>query len=142
MPLLIVLAVITEGCSRARSGPDVGPMPTRRTNSNVVTAADIQQYPMVSTVEELLVRLVPGIHVVRGSDGQPAVHIMGLSTGRQGGGALYVIDGVPVSTGGSIGLNPRDVQRIEVVRDGGTALYGFRGANGVIVITTKTQDLL
>jgi TonB-dependent SusC/RagA subfamily outer membrane receptor len=65
--------------------------------------------------------------------------IMGLSNSRTSGEPLYVIDGIPQPGGsGRIGLNPRDIARIEVLKEGGAmAMYGFRGANGVIVIETK-----
>ncbi|PYO29715.1 MAG: hypothetical protein DMD73_00815 [Gemmatimonadetes bacterium] len=57
---------------------------------------------------------------------------------------LYVIDGVEIEPGpgGSLtGINPRDIATIEVVKDpAGEAMYGVRGANGVIIIRTKRPD--
>ena len=54
---------------------------------------------------------------------------------------LYIVDGTPVlpgPNGGLIGINPRDIASIEVLKDAGsTAFYGLRGSNGVIVIKTK-----
>jgi TonB-dependent SusC/RagA subfamily outer membrane receptor len=55
---------------------------------------------------------------------------------------LYVIDGTPVQTTSDQGLaflNPADIAQIEVLKDAAqTALYGVQGANGVVLITTKT----
>lgn len=51
---------------------------------------------------------------------------------------LYVVDGVPLSSGGIEFLNPKDIEQIDVLKDASaTAIYGSRGANGVIIVTTK-----
>jgi TonB-dependent SusC/RagA subfamily outer membrane receptor len=51
---------------------------------------------------------------------------------------LYVVDGVPLQNGDMSNLNPRDIESINVLKDASsTAIYGSRGANGVILITTK-----
>ena len=51
---------------------------------------------------------------------------------------LYVVDGVPLQTGGIETLNPRDIESIDILKDASsTAIYGSRGANGVVLITTK-----
>jgi TonB-linked SusC/RagA family outer membrane protein len=51
---------------------------------------------------------------------------------------LYVVDGVPLSAGGIESLNPRDIESIDILKDASsTAIYGSRGANGVILVTTK-----
>lgn len=51
---------------------------------------------------------------------------------------LYVVDGVPLSSGGIEFLNPKDIEAIDVLKDASaTAIYGSRGANGVIIVTTK-----
>lgn len=51
---------------------------------------------------------------------------------------LYVVDGVPLSSGGIESLNSRDIESIDILKDASsTAIYGSRGANGVVLITTK-----
>lgn len=51
---------------------------------------------------------------------------------------LYVVDGVPLSAGGIESLNSRDIEAIDILKDASsTAIYGSRGANGVVLITTK-----
>lgn len=51
---------------------------------------------------------------------------------------LYVVDGVPLSAGGIETINPRDIESVDILKDASsTAIYGSRGANGVVLITTK-----
>lgn len=51
---------------------------------------------------------------------------------------LYVVDNIPLSTGGIEYLNPNDIESIDVLKDASaTAIYGSRGANGVVIVTTK-----
>lgn len=51
---------------------------------------------------------------------------------------LYVVDGVPLNSGGIETINPRDIESIDILKDASsTAIYGSRGANGVILVTTK-----
>ena len=51
---------------------------------------------------------------------------------------LYVVDGVPLQAGGIETINPRDIESIDILKDASsTAIYGSRGANGVVLVTTK-----
>lgn len=51
---------------------------------------------------------------------------------------LYVVDGIPLNSGGIESLNPRDIESVDILKDASsTAIYGSRGANGVVLITTK-----
>ena len=93
-------------------------------------------------MEDLLAR-VPGLDVIRTSEHGYSLRIRG-GRGMAGENSepLLVVDGMPVRTGGNSqilsSLNPKDVARIEVLKDAGsTAIYGSAGSNGVIVITTK-----
>lgn len=70
-------------------------------------------------------------------DGNAAVRIRGVATINGSASPLYVIDGVQVGTSANF-LNPSDIENIEVLKDASaTAIYGARGANGVILVTTK-----
>jgi TonB-dependent starch-binding outer membrane protein SusC len=112
---------------------------------------------VTSSADNLLRGAVPGV-VVTQSSGQPgapsSVRIRGGNSITGGNEPLYVIDGVLVyndNNNGSTGisysgagvnvlatLNPADIESIEVLKDASaTAIYGSRGANGVILITTK-----
>ena len=58
---------------------------------------------------------------------------------KDGNNPLYVVDGVPLMSGSGIEtLNPRDIESIDILKDASaTAIYGSRGANGVVIVTTK-----
>ncbi len=114
-----------------------------------------------TSVDQMLLGKSAGVNVVQ-SSGEPgggfSVNIRGASSINGGVSPLYVIDGVPidnsrpVSQGSIVGfsdnrsprnpmssINPSDIESIEILKDASaTAIYGSRGANGVILITTKS----
>ncbi|OXA76714.1 TonB-linked outer membrane protein, SusC/RagA family [Flavobacterium aquidurense] len=67
------------------------------------------------------------------------VRIRGNRSLSAGNSPLYVVDGVPLMSGSSIEtINPRDIESMDILKDASaTAIYGSRGANGVIIVTTK-----
>ena len=84
--------------------------------------------------------IAPGVQVIRSSgdpEGGFSIRIRGVATVNGSADPLYVVDGVQV--GSSIDfLNPTDVESIEILKDASaTAIYGTKGANGVVIITTK-----
>ncbi len=89
---------------------------------------------------EDLVQGMAGVHVVHHPDGGISLQIRGTPSFSGSTEPLYVINGQIMNgpTGSALlGVNPRDVTRIDVLKDAGsTAIYGSRGANGVVVITT------
>ena len=110
----------------------------RDASTNVLNEADIRDQA-VGRVEELFLGRFSGVQVFS-APGGITVRIRGAGTPNGGGEPLYVIDGMTMETNdsGLIAINPRDVIRIEVLKDvGSTAEYGVRGANGVIRITTR-----
>jgi TonB-dependent SusC/RagA subfamily outer membrane receptor len=104
-----------------------------------VTAEDIRRAPREPALEAVLEGRFPGVTVFRTANGV-AVRIRGYSSLLGGNEPLYVVDGIPVQAGpgGSLrGISPYDIESIKVLKDPvDTALYGIRGANGVVVITT------
>lgn len=105
-----------------------------------ITEADFDQMP-VSRVEDMLRDRVPGL-VVQRRNGELSIQIRGVRSLIGGNEPLVVIDGMPVAgrTAGQVLslLSPSDISRIDVLKDAGsTAVYGSRGANGVILVTTK-----
>ena len=90
-----------------------------------------------SHVEELIEGRLAGVDVVRTGSGF-RIRIRGASSFFAPTDPLFVVDGVPLrNLGGYLGISPKDVARIDVLKDAGsTAIYGSRGANGVILITT------
>jgi TonB-linked SusC/RagA family outer membrane protein len=128
-----------------------------------IKAADIANIPQVS-VDQLLQGKASGVTITQNAGGPgsaTSVHIRGITSLSSSNEPLYVIDGVAISgdatnkstSGRSQGiaanngensssplsfLNPADIETIDVLKDASaTAIYGSRGSNGVIIITTK-----
>lgn len=118
-------------------------------NKRDVTAAVTSVSPTeadarVTRIEDLLQARVPGLEVLPLANGTFTLRIRGrhsLLGQTQADEPLLVIDDIPVPSGslGSAlaGMAPRDVGRIDVLKDAAASVYGSRGANGVIIITTK-----
>jgi TonB-linked SusC/RagA family outer membrane protein len=105
-----------------------------------VVAAQINDIPIASFDQALQGR-VPGLSVLAGS-GQPGatanVYIRGYTSISGSTTPLYIVDGIPVESSVFSTLNPNDFESVDVLKDAAaTSLYGSRGANGVLVITTK-----
>jgi len=114
-----------------------------------VSSKTIEGRPNANVIQTLQGQ-VPGLNIMTGS-GQPgsddtSVVLRGIGSINGNITPLYVIDGVPTSDDRFRSINPNDIETVTVLKDAGaTAIYGNRGANGVIVITTKRgsfdQDL-
>ena len=110
------------------------------TGSAAVVGADKIKERPVANVTKALEGSVAGVQMTSGS-GQPgsgsSMVIRGFGSINASSNPLYVVDGVPY--GGSISaINPNDIESITVLKDASAgALYGSRGANGVVMITTK-----
>lgn len=105
-----------------------------------VSVEDMQKAP-VSNFEEALAGRVAGVQVAS-SDGQPGsdlnIVIRGNNSVTQDNSPLYVVDGFPLETSVGNVINPEEIESMEILKDASaTAIYGARGANGVILITTK-----
>ena len=106
----------------------------------VVDLKDVQQAPVASLTDALGGR-VPGVQVTS-PDGQPGspvnIVVRGTGTFTSNSGPLFVIDGFPSESNDFSLLNPNDIESMSVLKDASaTAIYGARGANGVIIVTTK-----
>lgn len=104
-----------------------------------VKADEIDKMP-VTSIDQVLQGRVTGVHV-RASNGEPGgssnVTIRGGNSISASNEPLYVIDGI-IGAGNLDGINPADVASIEVLKDASSiAIYGSRGANGVVLVTTK-----
>jgi TonB-linked SusC/RagA family outer membrane protein len=105
-----------------------------------VSANDLKDIPVNSAAEALTGRLA-GVKVTT-SEGAPGasvnIVIRGGGSITQDNSPLYIVDGVQVEDGLN-GLSPQDIQSVDVLKDAAsTAIYGARGANGVVIVTTKT----
>lgn len=119
---------------------------------STVKAKDLQNVPMTS-FEQSIQGKAAGVQITS-ANGAPGgavkVQVRGTSSISAGSEPLYVVDGIPITTGdfgdpskGSrtsamADINPNDIESIEVLKDAAAAaIYGSRGANGVVLITTK-----
>ncbi|HET8655809.1 MAG TPA: TonB-dependent receptor plug domain-containing protein [Longimicrobiaceae bacterium] len=104
-----------------------------------LTAEDLhnQRY---ARVEEMLEGRIAGLQVIRTPGGGLALRLRGVASIVGATEPLLVVDGVPVLDAGMalLSLNPDDIARVDVLKDAGSAaIYGSRGGDGVILITTK-----
>ena len=112
-------------------------------SASVVTAKNLENR-QVSSVSRSLQGLVPGLQSVA-SAGQPGsdatIRLRGIGSINASSAPLYVVDGIPFS-GNINSISNSEIQSISVLKDASaSALYGSRGANGVIIITTKQGQL-
>ncbi len=125
---------------------------------NVVDSEQLKQVPAPS-FQDALQGSAPGVQVLA-NDGAPgagmSIRIRGIGSINASNEPLYVIDGIPITSGnGEISttdfdnggrsanplasINPNDIENIVILKDASsTAIYGARGANGVVLITTKS----
>lgn len=124
-----------------------------------VTSEDFNK-GVISSPEQLIQGKTSGVQIAQNS-GEPgagvSIRIRGTSSVRSNNNPLFVVDGVPLPSGdtsadtGNLGigsssarnplsfLNPSDIENISILKDASaTAIYGSRGANGVVIVTTKS----
>ena len=107
-----------------------------------VESKDIEKIPVASSVQAIQGQ-VAGVDVLSGGGrpgAAPSIRIRGRRSITASNDPLYVIDGVPQtsSTSAIFDISPNDIESMEILKDAAsTAIYGSRGANGVILITTK-----
>lgn len=104
-----------------------------------VKGEELAKIPVQSVAQALQGRLA-GVQVAMG-DGtpgaEPSIKIRGGTSITQSNEPLYVVDGVPQTEGLNF-LDPMDIESVDVLKDASaTAIYGARGANGVVLVTTK-----
>ena len=160
---LVGAALPLAALACAGRGPDAAPAPAAATvaegdsvsvgygrRARHVTSAAVSsvtpeeiEHQSVRHVADLIQGRMPGVQVLRRAGGAVSLRVRGaVGTGFQSGEALLVVDGLQIVAGAQgaalDGLNPNDIHRIEVLKDvGSTAIYGLRGAHGVVLITTK-----
>lgn len=142
----VVIAVATMGswaCAHRLSSSPPVLTEARCAETGAVTTVCPRDTPGMAVfhVEQLVEGRVAGVRVVRPSRGGISLRIWGPSTIVGDNEPLYVLDGVPLHISPGRGLdwlNPGDIARIEILKDvAATAAYGIRGANGVVLITTR-----
>tara|TARA_B100000809_G_C15140818_1_gene533266 strand:- start:17169 stop:18809 length:1641 start_codon:yes stop_codon:yes gene_type:complete len=127
--------------------------------TGAVSSVDVKAMEDIqfSSLAQTLQGRASGVQVIEAS-GEPgsaiAIKIRGTNTLSGSGEPLYIIDGIPMNMSEEaagvsfsaesnplVGLNPNDIENIEVLKDASaTAMYGARAANGVVLITTKQPE--
>ncbi|MDR1454629.1 MAG: TonB-dependent receptor [Tannerella sp.] len=104
-----------------------------------ISAASIAKVPVLTAAQAIQGR-VPGVLVTNSSwtpGAAPSILIRGTRSINASNDPLYVIDGIPISQAPNL-IPPGDIESIDILKDASaSAIYGSRGANGVIIITTK-----
>jgi TonB-dependent SusC/RagA subfamily outer membrane receptor len=129
------LSLLLVGVAACASAPQTGH-----------SAVERRPTPVDDPRDDGLVKVLrggsPGLNITRTANGEIAVQLLrGPSSFYSSNGPLFLIDDVPYTPGPSgalVGINPYDIESIKALtKPDETAMYGVRGANGVIVITLK-----
>jgi TonB-dependent SusC/RagA subfamily outer membrane receptor len=129
---IVAVADLVAGCAQGTGRHESTPQP-------VVTAQDLE-HNSGQSIEQVLQAKYPGVQITRTAEGI-AIQLRGPGSFYSNGAALYVLDDVPMPTGrgGSLTvINPYDIESIRVLKNPeDIGIYGIRGSNGVVLITTK-----
>ena len=111
------------------------------TGSAAMVGAESLENRVITNVTNALAGTAPGVQVIS-SSGDPAaggatIRIRGIGSMSASNAPLYIVDGMPFD-GALSDINPNDVESMSILKDAAaSAIYGARGANGVVLITTK-----
>ena len=141
----VMNVVLTEAASELDEVVVVGYGTVKKRDlTGSVTSVDSEkllQSPALSAAEAIQGK-VPGVLIQNTSwtpGATPSILIRGTRSIKAGNDPLYVVDGIPISTAPNL-FAPGDIESIEVLKDASaTAIYGSRGANGVIIISSRTS---
>jgi TonB-dependent starch-binding outer membrane protein SusC len=123
--------MVSIGYGEVEKGDVTGPI-------SVITRDDIERR-RITEPGQLFVGRVPGVRLIQTSNGIK-LRIRGVHSFTGSNDPLFVLDGSPMQTdlSGSLRfLNPNDIERIDILKGAAAAIYGSRGANGVVLITTR-----
>ena len=115
---------------------------TKKELTSAISHVSSKDFLSISNVDPsmMIQGKVAGVSVTNTGMGDPNnqanIQIRGISSRAAGLGPLIVIDGIP---GGNLtNINPNDIESMDILKDGAaSAIYGTRGSNGVVLITTK-----
>jgi len=124
--------------AKAQSADSAQSASAHRSNSSATQAVDFDESERsrFSRVEQMIQARFSGVQVIQ-NGGNYTIQIRGTGSFASSNEPLIVIDGTRRTTADLRGVNPKDVVRIELMKDGAASFYGSRGANGVIVIKTR-----
>jgi TonB-dependent SusC/RagA subfamily outer membrane receptor len=155
---LAIAAALSSACHVAPHAPSSAPLEAADsvavgygsqnkrdiTGSVASLSGDVAQRSSPTSLADMIDGRFAGVELRRLGSGGVSVRIRGQRTFKGDAEPLYVVDGVPQHPGINgvfTDIDPRDVKSIEVLKDAGaTAIYGARGTNGVILITTRRPD--
>lgn len=124
-----------------RAAPSAAVAEPRPVSADEISLAESARY---AHIQDLLIARVSGVEVRPRGNGQFALFVRGQPALYDRREPLVVIDGMQFSQNGAevlAGLTPRDVKRVAVLRDAAaTGIYGTRGADGVVLVTTRHGD--
>ena len=127
-PLFIVIALLASSCGSSRGVASSSNDRNTYSHSKV----SMENAGTYKDIYEDLQGKVPGVQIVGTS-----IRIRGINSNNNTD-ALIILDGMEVSDVSDV--NPADVASVEVLKDSEATLYGMRGANGVVIIKTKTAN--
>lgn len=135
-PPVAIAALLLSACGQP--GPPARP-PIALASPNGVSS-DVLEREEVSVkarnMEELLRYRLPNVVVRRAGD-RSWVQIRGQGSINASNEALIIVDGIQITSRGLLMMDPDEVERIQVLKDGSAAIYGMRAGNGVLVVTTR-----
>ena len=138
VPMVFALMACGTPVSVQKESVDIGyGETTRDKNPYAVSSLEMNEAEQATynTIYDYLEGRVPGVQVVKTGTASATIHIRGVNSINSSTEPLFVVDGVTVNDISNI--NPHDVKSVTVLKDASAAIYGVRGANGVIVIKTR-----
>jgi TonB-linked SusC/RagA family outer membrane protein len=110
-----------------------------------LSAEELVDRPVIN-VGQALQNKVAGVHVMKQGGGypgsRPMIRIRGINSIHSNSDPLFVVDGIVGVLNAMQNINPQDILTVDILKDASaTAIYGSRGANGVIIITTKRGEV-
>jgi TonB-dependent SusC/RagA subfamily outer membrane receptor len=148
------LSATLAGCQAGRAPAPRGPSPeaSERTNVGYQTKASgeittavssVRQEELdeqrVQSIEQILRQRIPGLRLGYLPNGEVSVQLRGPGSFTASTEPLVVIDGRPTQPRELFQLSPLEIGRIDVLKDAAAAIYGMRGANGVILVATRRR---
>lgn len=135
-----ILLGLGSGCARSTAADEPEVAPQQQQEDAIADSTAIPKR-LHESLADVIVGRTSGVRVISNLDGTISVRIRGPGSFYGNQEPLFVIDGVPVIGAASrtvAGINPYDIESIRVLKGPPeTTLYGVRGANGVILITTR-----
>jgi TonB-dependent SusC/RagA subfamily outer membrane receptor len=138
--LLLAGLLACAACAHRQSVSELSPDSVAGPPAASTVSSDEQARHAVTSLDQLLAGRISGVIVSPAPGGGIVVRVGAPKSFYSGEDPLFIVDGAPIAvTNGTLTwLNPHDVESITVLKDPSTtAIYGVRGANGVVIIKTK-----